>query len=100
MDKYGVSLSYNHNLIRVDGEAKKAWFNLTDAEGNKSEICKDFDMLHVCPVQQPPAFISESGLSDQAGWLSVDPFSLPPLYAPYYYWTHASSQAPGGVRLS
>ena len=76
MDKYGVSLSYNHNLIKVDGETKKAWFNLTDAEGNKSEICKDFDMLHVCPVQQPPSFISESGLSDQAGWLSVDPFSL------------------------
>jgi sulfide:quinone oxidoreductase len=76
MDKYGVSLSYNHNLIKIDGENKKAWFNLTDAEGNKTEICKDFDMLHVCPVQQPPAFISESGLSDQAGWLSVDPSSL------------------------
>jgi sulfide:quinone oxidoreductase len=76
MDKYGVSLCYNHNLVRVDGQNKKAWFDITDSEGNKSQICKDFDMLHVCPVQKAPEFVAESGLGDQAGWLSVDPHSL------------------------
>jgi sulfide:quinone oxidoreductase len=62
--------------VKVDGEQRKAWFDVTDAEGNKSQICKDFDMLHVCPVQQPPAFVADSGLADQGGWLSVDPNSL------------------------
>lgn len=76
MDKYNVSPSYNHNLIRVNGEQRKAWFMVTDAEGKQSEVCKDFDMLHVCPVQQAPAFIADSGIGDQAGWLSVDPHSL------------------------
>ena len=76
MDKYGVNLSYNHNLVKVDGDQRKAWFEVTDVEGNKSQICKDYDMLHVCPVQQAPAFIAESGLADQGGWLSVDPHSL------------------------
>ena len=76
MDKYGVSPSYNHNLVKVDGDQRKAWFDVTDAEGNKSQICKDFDMLHVCPVQQAPAFIADSGLADQGGWLAVDPHSL------------------------
>jgi sulfide:quinone oxidoreductase len=76
MEKYNVSPSYNHNLIKVDGEKRQAWFVVTDAEGKQSEVCKDFDMLHVCPVQQAPTFIADSGLSDQAGWLSVDPNSL------------------------
>ena len=76
MEKYGVNLSYNHNLVKVDGEQHKAWFDVIDAEGNKSKICKDFDMLHVCPAQQPPAFVADSGLADQGGWLSVDPHSL------------------------
>ena len=76
MEKYGVNLRYNHNLVKVDGEQRRAWFDVTDAEGNKSQICKDFDMLHVCPVQQPPEFVADSGLANQGGWLSVDPHSL------------------------
>ena len=76
MDKYGVALNYNHNLVKVDGENQKAWFDVTDAEGNKTQVCKDFDMLHVCPVQQAPAFIGTSGLADKGGWLDVNPQTL------------------------
>ena len=36
----------------------------------------EFDMLHVCPPQKAPAFIAESDLSDAAGWLDVDQYTL------------------------
>lgn len=76
IEKYGITLSFSQNLTRVDGENKQAWFDVADGDGNKAEVCKDFDMLHVCPPQCAPDFIAESGLADQGGWLDVDPFSL------------------------
>ncbi|MEX5715685.1 hypothetical protein IC615_17340 [Serratia ureilytica] len=33
-------------------------------------------MLHVVPPQSAPAFISQSGLSDESGWCDVDKFTL------------------------
>jgi len=74
--KYRADLSFNHNLIKVDGANRKAWFDVTDADGNKTQVCKEFDMLHVCPPQQAPEFIHASGLADQAGWLDVNPQTL------------------------
>lgn len=74
--KYRADLSFNHNLVKVDGPNQKAWFDVTDSDGNKTQICKEFDMLHVCPPQQAPEFIRASGLSDQAGWLDVNPQTL------------------------
>jgi sulfide:quinone oxidoreductase len=32
IDKYNAELSFMHNLVRIDGPAKKAWFSVTDAE--------------------------------------------------------------------
>ena len=39
--------------MKVDNEQRKASFDVSDAENNKSKICKDFDTLHVCTVQYP-----------------------------------------------
>ena len=74
--KYNAALSFNHNLVKVDGPNKKAWFDVSDSHGNKTRVCKEFDMLHVCPPQHAPDFIRSSGLSDQAGWLDVNPQTL------------------------
>ena len=76
MDKYGAELHYSHNLVKVDGGSKTAWFKKTDAEGNEDMIAMSFDMLHVCPPQCAPDFIKDSPLSDSAGWLDVDPNTL------------------------
>ncbi len=59
-------------LTKVDGASQTAWFK--DGEGNISET--QFDFLHVCPPQTAPDFIKASDLSDDAGWLDVDPESL------------------------
>lgn len=76
MDKYNVDLQFNNNLIKVDGESKTAWFKATNEAGEESVVSTTFDMLHVCPPQCAPDFIRDSSLSDDAGWLDVDPGSL------------------------
>ncbi|NQY65143.1 MAG: NAD(P)/FAD-dependent oxidoreductase [Alteromonadaceae bacterium] len=76
IEKYQIELHYSQNLIKVDGPNQIATFEVTDADGNKSEVEKSFDMLHVCPVQRAPEFIRESPLADAAGWLDVDQETL------------------------
>lgn len=76
VDKYNANLHFNHNLIRVDGEQKVAYFKASNADGEAEEVAMEFDMLHVCPPQKAPAFIAESDLSDAAGWLDVDQYTL------------------------
>ncbi|AFJ01551.1 Oxidoreductase (flavoprotein) [Methylophaga frappieri] len=74
--RHDVNLNFNHNLIAVDGPNKKARFAVTDADGNSSEIEQDFDMLHVTPPQSAPEFIKQSRLVNEAGWVTVDQFTL------------------------
>jgi len=74
--KYQVDLKFSHTLTRVDGESKTAWFKTTGSDGEAKLVETKFDFLHVCPPQCAPDFISESELSDDAGWLDVDPATL------------------------
>ena len=74
--KYDIKLSFSENLVKVDGPNQTATFEVTDSEGNKSSLEKSFDMLHVCPVQRAPKFISDSPLADAAGWVDLDPQTL------------------------
>ncbi|MBK3439815.1 NAD(P)/FAD-dependent oxidoreductase [Pseudomonas sp. MF7448] len=85
VEKYGVKLAFNSNLIKVDGPARKAWFEVKDAEGNVSVEEKSFDMLHVVPPQVAPDFIRHSPLADAAGWCEVDPHSLQQVRYPHIF---------------
>lgn len=76
VEKYRAKLAFNHNLVAIDGEARKAWFEVTDAEGGRTTVERDFDMIHVCPPQCAPDFIRVSPLADQAGWVDVDQNTL------------------------
>jgi sulfide:quinone oxidoreductase len=38
VDKYGIDLCLNENLVAVDGPAGKAWFDRTDGEGTTSRV--------------------------------------------------------------
>ncbi|CAI3130836.1 Beta-lactamase hydrolase-like protein [Acinetobacter calcoaceticus] len=75
VEKYGSELHFNHQLVKVDGPAKKAWFKVVNDE-NAALIETNFDMLHVVPPQQAPDFIRASTLTDEAGWVSVNPQTL------------------------
>ncbi|MCK5829384.1 MAG: NAD(P)/FAD-dependent oxidoreductase [Methylococcales bacterium] len=69
--KYGITTNFGHNLISINGEAKTAVFEVTDADGKKSKITKEFDMIHVTPPQSAPDFIKSSPLVNDAGWVDV-----------------------------
>ncbi|MCK3827122.1 FAD/NAD(P)-binding oxidoreductase [Pseudomonas sp. W2Aug9] len=85
VEKYDARLAFNSNLVKVDGPARKAWFEVKDAEGNVSVEEKTFDMLHVVPPQLAPDFIRESELADAAGWCEVNPHNLQHLRYPHIF---------------
>jgi sulfide:quinone oxidoreductase len=76
IEKYNAQLHFGHRLVRIDGEAKKAWFETATADGGSKEVVSEFDMIHVCPPQCAPDFVRESPLADSAGWVDVDQNTL------------------------
>ncbi|MFO8127762.1 TIGR01244 family sulfur transferase [Yoonia sp.] len=74
--KYGVTLNFFHNLVAVDGPAKKAWFDVAKPDTPVERVEMEFDMMHVCPPQTAPDFIRVSPLADEAGWVDVDQATL------------------------
>ncbi|MBC05247.1 bifunctional protein tyrosine phosphatase family protein/NAD(P)/FAD-dependent oxidoreductase [Thalassospira sp.] len=74
--KYDAHLNFFHNLVAIDGQAKKAWFDVAKPETKVERIEKSFDMIHVCPPQVAPDFIRVSPLADAAGWVDVDQATL------------------------
>ncbi|MEQ8481130.1 MAG: TIGR01244 family sulfur transferase [Hoeflea sp.] len=76
IEKYNAELSFMHNLVRIDGPARVAWFERTNADGTKEMEEKRFDMIHVVPPQTAPDFIRVSPLADGAGWVDVDQTTL------------------------
>ena len=74
--KYSINLDFGHNLVKIDGKSKKAWFTVAKEGAEPETIERSFDMIHVCPPQCAPDFIKESPLSNDAGWVDVDPASL------------------------
>ncbi|MBT5222880.1 MAG: NAD(P)/FAD-dependent oxidoreductase [Gammaproteobacteria bacterium] len=73
---YGINTHFNHNLVAIDGAAKTATFEATDADGNKSTVTKEFDMIHVTPPQSAPDFIKTSPLANDSGWVDVNQATL------------------------
>ena len=76
VEKYGAHLNFFHNLIAVDGPAKKATFRVAKPDAEPTTVEMEFDMMHVCPPQVAPDFIRVSPLADAAGWVDVDQATL------------------------
>lgn len=73
VEKRDIIVDYNCNLIEIDGEKKVATFEHIHT-GNKKSL--DYEMLHVTPPMGPLDVIKESTLSDNDGWIDVDPTTL------------------------
>jgi sulfide:quinone oxidoreductase len=73
VERYDATLNFNHNLVAIDGPARKAWFKTAES-GDTVEV--EFDMIHVCPPQTAPDFIRVSPLADANGWVDVDQNTL------------------------
>ena len=74
--KYDATCNFFHNLVSVDGEAKKATFTVAKPDTDPEMVTVDFDVIHVCPPQSAPDFIRVSPLADAAGWVDVDQATL------------------------
>jgi len=49
---------------------------VTDTNGQKTQVTRKFDMLHVTPPQSAPDFIKRSPLANEAGWVAADAGTL------------------------
>ena len=76
VEKYHANLHFSHNLVKVDGPNKKAYFKDLSAADDATTIAVDFDILHVVPSQSAPDFIKASPLVDANGWVDVDQSTL------------------------
>lgn len=76
VERYNADLNFFHNLVAVDGPARKAWFDVAKPDTPTERVEVDFDMMHVCPPQTAPDFIRVSPLADAAGWIDVDQHTL------------------------
>jgi len=76
IEKYDATLNFFHNLVSVDGPAKKATFRVAKPDTDPEDVTVDFDMMHVCPPQVAPDFIRVSPLADAGGWVDVDQATL------------------------
>ncbi len=76
IERYRAQLKFGHRLVRIDGDAKKAWFSTKAEDGTTIEVEREFDMIHVCPPQCAPDFVRQSPLADEAGWVDVDQNTL------------------------
>ncbi len=76
INKYRADLVFTSNLVKIDGQKKRAWFEIKDADGNTKLVEKSFDIIHVVPPQVAPNVISNSPLADAGGWCEVDQHTL------------------------
>ncbi|WP_304614091.1 bifunctional protein tyrosine phosphatase family protein/NAD(P)/FAD-dependent oxidoreductase [Paracoccus sp. (in: a-proteobacteria)] len=74
--KYDATLNFFHNLVRIDGPARTAWFDVAAPDRPVRRVEVAFDMIHVTPPQTAPDFIRVSPLADAAGWVDVDQATL------------------------
>ncbi len=72
--RYGINLSFQSELIEINGESKEAVIKVPKDEG-KEQITVTFDMIHVAPPMSAPDVIKDSPLAvkdDPLGWVDTD----------------------------
>ncbi|KHN93923.1 sulfide quinone-reductase [Metarhizium album ARSEF 1941] len=67
----GVEGLFQHDLVAIKGNVA------TFARPNgQAAVTREFDFLHVVPKMAAPAFIKDSGIGNDAGYVDVDDYSL------------------------
>ncbi len=73
---HGIDVQYQHNLVEIDGGARRATFEVAGGEKTGTRVAFDYDMLHVTPPQSPPAALKGSPVANAAGFVEVNAHSL------------------------
>lgn len=72
IERRGIETRYQHRLTAIRPAEREAVF--TDGDG--AEVVIGYDMIHVTPPQGPHAFVAESPLAGDGGWVEVDRATL------------------------
>ncbi|MFA6210279.1 MAG: FAD/NAD(P)-binding oxidoreductase [Candidatus Obscuribacterales bacterium] len=73
IERKRIKTMFRHDLIAIDGEAKRATFQNLDTGAT---VDVDYDLLHVTPPMSAPDFIKQSALADGGGWVDVNKATL------------------------
>ncbi len=87
----GIETMFRHNLIALSPDTKEAIFKHMDTG---KEVSVHYDMIHVTPPMGPPAFIANSPLADDEGWVDVDQYTLQHVRYPNVFGLGDSSSLP------
>ncbi len=90
--KYNIHLKTFYSPVKIDADNKKIYFKWTAPKENQCVVNEDnrlqethvsndliempFDFLHLAPPQEPPAFVKNSSLVNEAGWMDVNIHTL------------------------
>jgi len=86
-----IDARFNHSLVAVSADTKEAIFENSETG---EEVSIHYDMIHVTPPMGPPAFIAQSPLADEKGWVDVDKYSLQHVRYPNVFALGDSSNLP------
>jgi sulfide:quinone oxidoreductase len=75
IQKYGIDLQLESNLVAVDGERRIATFE-RKKDGETTRIEREFDMLHAVPPQVSLDVVAQSPLAAASGFVEVDEATL------------------------
>ena len=70
--RYGIHVHFQRNLVAIDGNQRKAIFEVVGEEDKGKKISSEFDMIHITPPQSPPAAVRNSPLANQAGYVDLN----------------------------
>lgn len=73
IERKQIDTRFRHNLIEIKADEKIAIFENLDT---KEIVEIPYDMIHVTPYMQAPAFIRNSPLVDESGWVDVHKHTL------------------------
>jgi len=76
IEGYGIHKKMLHKLVKVDGDNKKATFEVVDGDDKGKVVEMAFDMLHITPHQRTPDFLQGSPVCNAGGWVEVDQESM------------------------
>ena len=91
IERKNIETRFNQKLVAISAETKEAIFQHTET-GAETTIA--YDMIHVTPPMGPPAFIAQSPLADEKGWVDVDKYSLQHVRYPNVFALGDSSNLP------
>jgi len=73
LERKRIETHFRVNLTEIKADEKIAIFENLDS-GESFEM--SYDMIHVTPPMQAPAFVRNSSLADSGGWVDVDKHTL------------------------